>query len=84
MRVDFSRTCTLCQHPYHRAEHCPKMLDTKGNSLNLHSCGCVGFTREDVALLRQEAEDEWNGEDLPTGQALLRLADRIEALLPPS
>lgn len=42
-----------------------------------------GFTREDVKLLRDEAEGEWNGEQMDVGRRLLRLADRIEALLPP-
>jgi hypothetical protein len=42
-----------------------------------------GFTREDVALLRDEAESEWNGDEMPTGRRLLALAARIEALLPP-
>ena len=42
-----------------------------------------GFTREDVKLLRDEAEGEWNGDQMPVGRQLLKLAARIEALLPP-
>ena len=42
-----------------------------------------GFTHEDVALLREEAEGEWNGAHMEQGRKLLVLAARIEALLPP-
>jgi hypothetical protein len=44
-----------------------------------------GFTREDVRLLRNAADDYRDGENhlWPIGGGLLALADRIEALLPP-
>lgn len=41
-----------------------------------------GFTQQDVAMLRQEADDEWPASH-EMHAALTNLADRIAALLPP-
>jgi uncharacterized hydantoinase/oxoprolinase family protein len=43
----------------------------------------ASFTWEDVDLLRDEYESEYSGTNVPAGQHLLDLADRIESLLPP-
>lgn len=52
-------------------------------ALSLHGQP-FGFTREDVALLRDMAGDyEGRNGYFPEGQRLLSLADRLAALLPP-
>lgn len=42
-----------------------------------------GFTQADVDLLTFVARDEWNGDEMEIGRALLSIANRIAALLPP-